>query len=178
MSDPEYPPPDDPQPAPAGSRSGLSRRSLLSAGAAFGGAIVWSPPFASAAPAGIAADLEALKEQIKAANTQRDLERRLLGRVPVPCTELEKLIQVLGSKAGRYGLSQAEADALIAEARRIQAELGCDSAGTTGPTGSTGSTGPQGPQGSQGDTGPQGSQGGPQGPQGLTLRWSGSPFAS
>ena len=154
---------------------GISRRRFIATGAAFGGAVVWSPSFVFAGVGGgPASDMRALRDEFREEQLGKALKRRLNVRmsraqqalkndnVPACCAHLERLQEFLDRKRGVNGLSNGQAQEWIDDIEGIQEELECNG-GPTGPSGPTGSTGPTGATGATGDNGDNGATG-PTGP--------------
>jgi hypothetical protein len=159
----------------------LTRRRLLQTGAAFGGAVIWSPGFALGAKDNATQGLRALRRAILDADLSHRFERRLLvrlarageaiklGHYDDGRDELERLIFEIQGSSGRHGLDRPTASRLAKQARKLRARVPRGThpgeAGPTGPTGQPGATGATGP----GSTGPTGATGsGPTGPTGAT----------
>lgn len=144
---------------------GISRRRFIATtGAAFGGAVVWSPSFVFAGNGGgPAAQMRALRDEFRAEQLRKALKRRLNVRmsraqqayknenIPATCDHLEELQAFLDRKRGVNGLSNSQAQEWIDDIEAIQNDLGCKGGptGPTGPTGLTGATGFTGPTGPQ-----------------------------
>jgi hypothetical protein len=182
-----------PQGQGGGGEKRISRREVIVAGAAFGGSVIWSPPFSLAAALGPGQQLSSLRRRIRdddalrshfrtrlivlISNAQEDL------RFANGCGARDRLhdfIVIVRENKGRKGLTEDHANAWIGEARRIRSGIDCSPqqagpTGPTGPAGETGTSGPTGPSGpgETGPTGPTGTTGatgttGPTGPTGAT----------
>lgn len=169
----------------------VSRRRFVETGAAFGGAVLWSPSYAFSERRGIANKLQMLRRAITRSDVSEGLKRKLIARISkaqeavklehfdAARDQLESLIFQLQANRKRRGLGGSLADKWIERAREIRKEIPGGShpgePGATGPGGETGATGPTGdtgtgPSGPSGATGPSGGSGdsGPTGPAGTT----------
>jgi hypothetical protein len=134
--------------------SRLSRRKFLAAGAAFGGAIVWSPsafskPFETAA-ATPKKKIKKLRKQVDASHISGDYKHTLTGYLDNAiadidnsdpagaCQELQNFINFLQDHSS--SISDPPRKDWIQAAKKIRQMLGCGATGPTGPTGPTGAS--------------------------------------